>query len=106
METRLLTIADIERWAQPKFQRPIRMNPKVIAFCEELKRNGGMIAGVITLGQIPDDDAYYKVDGEAMYGRDYDIRDLNEHDHSIAPGDEIRRSYAERFVDGHEEYRR
>jgi hypothetical protein len=63
METRLLTLAEIESWVQPRFQRPIRMNPKVMAFCEELKRNGGMIAGVITLGQLPDDPNFYKVDG-------------------------------------------
>lgn len=63
METRLLSVADIESWVQPKFQRPIRMSPKVMAFCEELKCNGGIIAGVITLGQLPNDPAYYKVDG-------------------------------------------
>lgn len=63
METRLVTVAEIETWQQPRFQRPIRMNQKVMEFSEDLKRNGGIISGVITLGQLPSDPALYKVDG-------------------------------------------
>ena len=63
METRLLSVADLESWQQPRFQRPIRINQKVLEFSEDLKRNGGVIGGVITLGQLPGDPALYKVDG-------------------------------------------
>jgi hypothetical protein len=62
-ETRLLTIADIETWARPRFQRPIRINHKVMQFVEELKTNGGIIGGVITLGQVPNDPTLFTVDG-------------------------------------------
>lgn len=63
METRLLSVEDLESWQQPRFQRPLRINQKVLDFSEDLKRNGGVISGVITLGQLPGDPALYKVDG-------------------------------------------
>lgn len=63
METRLLTLAEIERWVQPPFQRPIRMNAKVMQFAEDLKAGGGIMGGILTLGRLPKDPSIYKVDG-------------------------------------------
>jgi hypothetical protein len=64
METMLLTPEVVKHWKLPRFQRPLRVNAKVRAFAEELKMNGGIIEGVITLGQLPDDKAYYVCDGQ------------------------------------------
>src|SRR5262245_40784177 len=63
METRLLTVRELESWTQPRFQRPIKKNSKVMEFCEALKKNGGIIDGILTLGQLPNDPKFYKVDG-------------------------------------------
>lgn len=62
METMLLTPAGIERWKKPPFQRELKATPKVIAFAEELKTNGGIISGIITLGVLVRDT--YLVDGQ------------------------------------------
>jgi hypothetical protein len=63
VETRLLTLAEIESWARARSQRPVRVNAKVIKYSEDLKRNGGMIAGLITLGRLPNDPKIYGVNG-------------------------------------------
>lgn len=62
-ETRLVTVAGLEEWVRPPFQRPITVNKKVLAFAADLKENGGIIGGVITLGKLPNDPTIYKVDG-------------------------------------------
>lgn len=64
METLLFTRSDIENWRVPQFQRPIRVNPKVLALAEELKQNGGMIPGILTLGKIGANKTHYIVDGQ------------------------------------------
>ena len=64
MEARLLTTEDFDLWTRPRFQRPLHDGaPKVIEYMESLKRSGGIMTGVLTLGQIPDDPATYVVDG-------------------------------------------
>jgi hypothetical protein len=62
-EMKVLTLADFEKWQQPRFQRPIKINQKVMEFADGLKKNGGVISGILTLGQLPNDAALYKVDG-------------------------------------------
>lgn len=53
------------KWKIPPFQRPLRINSKVLAFAEELKKDGGIITGVITLGRLVGDrETSYIVDGE------------------------------------------
>jgi hypothetical protein len=64
MEPKILSLADMDVWALPPFQREVRQTAKVVEFAEELRGNGGMIAGVIHLGMLPDDDTVYLVDGQ------------------------------------------
>ncbi len=49
-------------WKIPPFQRPIRVNAKVSALSEELRSNGGVLPGVITIGLFRG--ARYIVDGQ------------------------------------------
>lgn len=62
MDTLLLTPAGVARWKKPPFQRELRVTKKVEAFAEELKTNGGVIHGIITLGKL--DGETYIVDGQ------------------------------------------
>lgn len=64
METRVFSRAEVEAWVLPPFQRPLRVNEKVRALAEEMKQNGGILSGVITLGRLPNDKANYLVDGQ------------------------------------------
>lgn len=64
METMLFTREDATSWIVPPFQRPLRVNDKVRAVAEELKANGGFIAGVLTLGRLHNDKGTYIVDGQ------------------------------------------
>lgn len=64
MDTLLLTPELIERWEPPPFQRPLKLNERVRAIAEELKHNGGVIDGVLTLGIIEGDIALYLLDGQ------------------------------------------
>lgn len=64
METRLFTRAEIEAWRVPEFQRPIRVNAKVLGLVDELKQNGGMLPGILTLGVIGTNKTIYIVDGQ------------------------------------------
>jgi len=63
MDTRLLTPGDFDQWQRPRFQRPVRVNAKVIEYSNGLKQSKGIMAGVLTLGQLPDDPSIYIVDG-------------------------------------------
>lgn len=63
-ETKLFSARDVETWKLPPFQRPLRVNDKVKAMADELKDNGGIITGILTLGQLADDDTYWLVDGQ------------------------------------------
>lgn len=65
METKLLTVDEVNSWRIPSFQRPVRVNAKVQAMAQDLKVNGNVtISGVITLGKLSRDDAFYVVDGQ------------------------------------------
>jgi hypothetical protein len=62
MDTLLVTPAGIDRWKKPPFQRELKVTAKVVAFAEELKTNGGVISGIITLGKLGGET--YLVDGQ------------------------------------------
>lgn len=64
METRVFSRAEAEKWVVPPFQRDLRINEKVRELAEELKVNGGIISGVITLGKLSNDKSEYLVDGQ------------------------------------------
>lgn len=62
METMIVSPTVIGKWQIPDFQRPIKVNTKVLALVEELKSNGGFIPGIITLGILKG--GWYIVDGQ------------------------------------------
>lgn len=65
METQILTIEQVNKWRLPPFQRPLRINAKVLAIAEQLKCDGVSISGVMTLGKLRGDPGpAYLVDGQ------------------------------------------
>lgn len=64
METLIFTCNQIGAWRVPPFQRPVRVNAKVSALAEEIRREGGTLPGIITLGTVKGDSATYVVDGQ------------------------------------------
>src|SRR5688572_10876638 len=52
----------IKSWKLPPFQRPLRVNAKLILLSQEIKADDGVIPGVLTLGII--DKERYIVDGQ------------------------------------------
>lgn len=76
METMLLNIEQVNQWLIPPFQRPLRVNDKVRALAEQLKNDGGVIPGVITLGKIGGKPIYI-VDGQHRV-ESFRISGLNE----------------------------
>lgn len=64
METLIITPGQVNQWRIPPFQRPVRVNAKVLAMAEELKQNGVEITGILTLGKIGKDDTIYVIDGQ------------------------------------------
>jgi hypothetical protein len=52
MDTIVLTPKGVKAWKQPPFQRPLRVNDRVREIAAELKVNGGVIPGVLTLGEL------------------------------------------------------
>jgi hypothetical protein len=64
METMLLTTRDFEQWSPAPFQRPLRVNAKVLSVAEDIKQNGGIIPGILTLGTLGDDPQIHVIDGQ------------------------------------------
>jgi hypothetical protein len=62
METLLLTISGIACWKKPPFQRDFRLTDKVKAISDQIKKDRGIIPGVVTLGKL--DGETYLVDGQ------------------------------------------
>lgn len=52
METLLIDAGTLEKWKDPPFQRPLKINDKVRELADELKRNGGVIKGTIEIGIV------------------------------------------------------
>lgn len=53
---------EAEEWESPKFQRPLRVNQKVLAIVDDIKASGGVVPGVLTLGQVGE--KMYLLDGQ------------------------------------------
>jgi hypothetical protein len=56
------TAATAKTWRSPPFQRPLRVNNKVAAAAESMKKNGGVISGTFTIGVFEGD--RWLVDGQ------------------------------------------
>lgn len=52
----------VAKWKHPSGQRPLRENEKVRALAEQLKQDGGVIPGMLTLGVLNND--YWIIDGQ------------------------------------------
>lgn len=63
MDTVLITKDGVEAWKLPPFQRPLRVNPKVLEVAEQIRLNGGIIPGVITIGVLNKTEKYL-LDGQ------------------------------------------
>src|SRR3977135_3009775 len=63
METLIISIDEVEKLKLPPFQRPLRVNEKVRAAAEEMKKEES-ISGVITLGKLAKEASTYIVDGQ------------------------------------------
>jgi len=64
METMIFSRDEVLTWKLPPFQRPLRVNAKVLGLSEQLKVDGGVIPGVLTLGRLGSDKTFYVVDGQ------------------------------------------
>ena len=62
VDTILLTPIIIKSWKTPPFQRPLKVNDKVLALAEQIKMDGGVLPGILTLGILDVDT--YRVDGQ------------------------------------------
>lgn len=62
VDTILFTREDAEGWKLPPFQRPLKVNQKVIDASKDIQESGGVIPGVLTLGKI--NNVTYKLDGQ------------------------------------------
>ena len=63
METLIITPAMVNAWKIPPFQRPLRVNAKVLSVTEDIKKNE-TVEGVLTLGKLRNDPSFYIVDGQ------------------------------------------
>lgn len=61
-DTIVITKDVLAEWDLPPFQRPLKANAKVLALAEELKSNGGVMPGVLTIGVLKS--KKYLVDGQ------------------------------------------
>lgn len=62
MDTILVTPDIVKAWKSPGFQRPVKENDKVRALADELKTNGGVWPGIVSLGSL--DGELYVIDGQ------------------------------------------
>lgn len=62
VDTIIVTPESIQNWKNPPFQRPLRINDKVRALSEQIKVDGGVIPGVITIGVLERE--RYLLDGQ------------------------------------------
>ena len=61
-DTILIAPQVLKAWASPPFQRPLRVNAKVMALSETIKESSGCMPGIITLGIV--NNIVYLVDGQ------------------------------------------
>ena len=62
LDTIVFSRQEAMAWKNPLFQRPLRVNDKVLALAQEIKANGGVIPGIITLGSMSAE--MYLLDGQ------------------------------------------
>jgi hypothetical protein len=62
MDTLELTPKGVRAWKKPPFQRDLRINERVRQLVEDIRRDGGVVPGTITLGRLDGD--IYLVDGQ------------------------------------------
>lgn len=62
VDTIHFTRDEINSWKNPPFQRPLRINEKVKAIASQIKEDGGVLPGIITLGVLSG--VKYLVDGQ------------------------------------------
>lgn len=63
MDTLIITPSMVQEWRIPPFQRPVRINSKVVAVTELMKKSQ-TVEGVLTLGALKTDGTLYIVDGQ------------------------------------------
>jgi hypothetical protein len=61
-DTLLVTKDVIDSWKKPPFQRDLRVNEKVLALVDDIKKDGGVLPGFIVLGYLDEDT--YILDGQ------------------------------------------
>lgn len=52
METLVVELTTVGGWRIPPFQRPLRVNDKVRMIADQIRDDGGVIPGVITIGKL------------------------------------------------------
>lgn len=62
MQTSLVELEALRKWLIPPFQRPLKINTKVMELVTTIKADGGIIPGVVTLGIFQNQ--RYIVDGQ------------------------------------------
>lgn len=62
LDTIGVTPDSVKKWKNPPFQRPLRINYKVLQLAQQVKEEGGIIPGVLTLGILGRDE--YLLDGQ------------------------------------------
>lgn len=62
VDTIIITPELVKSWRRPGFQRPVRVNAKVAMIAEQLKEDGGVLPGMLTLGEFGGDT--WIVDGQ------------------------------------------
>ena len=62
VDTILVTPEKVRAWKHPLFQRQLRENRKVLALAEQLKTDGGVWPGIVTLGVF--EGQTYLIDGQ------------------------------------------
>lgn len=62
LDTAILTPAGVRAWKDPPFQRPLKVNQKVIDLSEAMKEPGAVMPGIITLGEVGKET--YLLDGQ------------------------------------------
>lgn len=64
VDTILFTREEAEKWWNPPFQRPLRINQKVLELAKAIEEDGGVMPGVLTLGKIDGSPGVYLLDGQ------------------------------------------
>lgn len=62
VDTIVITPSTVRQWKNPPFQRPLKVNAKVTALAQQIKGDGGVMPGVVTLGILNRQE--YLLDGQ------------------------------------------